>query len=155
MADSKADLAGSTGRGRAPWHLWLVGVLFLLLYAAGLYDYLMVLDLNEDYFASEGFGPAHLEYFSDYPVLPRVFWTIGIFTGVLAPVLLLLRLRWATWLALVAAVAQLALAVFTFGFMERWEVFGPATSLFDSGIIAFTFGLALYCHWMTRRGLLR
>ncbi|WP_323173615.1 hypothetical protein [Natrialba sp. PRR66] len=141
--------------GKTPWHLWVVAVFFLLLNAVGLYDYIMILELNEAYFNAQNWGDAHLAYFTDYPLLPRIFWTTGIVSGVVAPILLLLRIRWTVWLAFISATTRACLAVITFGFMNRWDVFGPWLSLFDISILLMTVGFYLYCRRMAARGVLR
>lgn len=140
---------------KTPWHLWVVAVFFILLYAVGVYDYLMALGLNEAYFSAQNYGAAHIAYFTDYPLLPRIFWTIGIASGLVAPILLLLRTRWVVWFALISAASQISLALITFGFMNRWDVFGPQLSIFDILVILITFGLYLYCRRMSARGVLR
>lgn len=138
-----------------PWHLWCVAVFFILLYAAGIYDYLMNIWLNEAYINSQNYEAVHIAYFTDYPLLPRIFWTIGIASGLAAPLLLLFRTHWASWLALTSATSQVCLALITFGFMNRWSVFGLQQSIFDVSIILITFGLYLYCRRLSARGVLR
>ncbi len=140
---------------KPPWHLWFVAVFFILLYAAGAYDYLMILELNEAYFSAENYGATQIAYFTDYPLLPRIFWTIGIASGLVAPILLLLRTRWAVWLALISAASQACLTFITFGFINRWDMFGPQMPIFDMSIIVMTFGLYLYCRRMATRSVLR
>lgn len=142
-------------RIHAPWHLWSIAIVFIFLYSQGVYDYFMVLEPNLDYYESQGFGQEHLDYFTNYPPIPKVFWTAGVFSGLMAPVLLLFRSRWSIFLSLISAASQLILAVVTFGLMRRWDVYGPWISLFDMAIVALTFGMYLYCRLMHSRGVLR
>ncbi|TCP99840.1 hypothetical protein EDD79_103228 [Serpentinicella alkaliphila] len=60
----------------------------------------MMLSHNEAYYNSQGYGLDVFEYFTDYPILPLVFWTINVGSGLIAPVLLLFRSRWAVLVAL-------------------------------------------------------
>lgn len=145
----------SSYSGSPPWHLWVVAVFFILLNAAGMYDYFMILELNEAYFSAQNFETAQISYFTDYPLLPRIFWTIGVVSGLVAPILLLLRTQWSVWLALLSATSRFCLAFITFGFMNRWNVFGLWLSLFDISVLLMTFGLYLYCHRMAARGVLQ
>lgn len=138
-----------------PWHLWCVAVFFVLLYVAGVYDYLMIIGLNEAYVSAQNYGAAHIDYFTDYPLLPQIFWTIGIASGLVAPLLLLLRTHWAGLLALTSVISQVCLSLITFGFMNRWDVFGLQQSIFDIFIILMTFGLYLYCQRLSARDVLR
>lgn len=140
---------------QTPWHLWLVAVFFILLSVAGAYDYLMLLDLNEAYFDAQNWGNSQITYFTDYPLLPRIFWTINIGSGLVAPTLLLLRSRWAEWLALIYVASQVCLLLITFGFMNRWNMLGPQMATFDILITLMMFGLYLYCRRMSARGTLR
>lgn len=140
---------------RTPWHLWFIAIFFIFLSSQGVYDYFMTLGLNSDYFSSQNYGEAHITYFTNYPIVPAAFWTIGISSGLIAPILLLFRLRWAVQVALISVVSQLCLDILTFGFRGRWQVFGPWISLFDILILLLTFGLFLYCRSMSARGVLR
>ncbi|WP_250442551.1 hypothetical protein [Actinotalea sp. C106] len=140
---------------RRPWHLWLVGFLALALYVMGARDYLLSAALDADYFAAQGYDDGGVAYFTDYPVAPRILWTLNVVAGLLAPVLLMLRSRWATPTAAVAAGAQVVLLVVTFAFMDRWAALGAGIAGFDIGIAVLTVGLWAYCRWMAARGVLR
>lgn len=142
-------------RNKAPWHLWVVGAFFLTMSLAGVWDYALAVTLNREYFDAQGYSAAIIAYFTDYPIVPKVFWTISIAASAVAPVLLMLRTRWAVLTALTAAGSNLCLALLTFGFRDRWNVFGPWLSLFDLGILVLLFGLWWYCRAMLGRGVLR
>jgi hypothetical protein len=132
-------------RAAKPWHLWVAGIFFLALYGVGARDYILSLTLDTGYLDAQGYGPAQVAYFSDYPVVPAICWTFNIVGGLVASLLLLFRSRCAEQAALVSAVAQLCLLVLTFGFRDRWSVFGPWLALFDIGIWVITLGLWWYC----------
>lgn len=142
-------------RAKAPWHLWFVGVFFVLLYGAGAYDYVMTRRLDAGYFASQNYDDIQIAYFTDYPTLPAVVWTAAVWGALIAALLLLGRSRWARTVAVAALVAQLGLVVVTFGFMDRWQALGPWLALFDVGVLVLTIALVLYCGMMSRRGVLR
>lgn len=137
-----------------PRHLWLVCSVFVFLYGIGAYDYIQVQLGSADYYQAQGYGPAQVEYFTDYPWLPLIFWTANITAGIAAVALLALRRRWAVTAAAVAALSALCLQIITFGFMDRWSILGPRLSLPDIGIMLLTFGLWLYTHRMKHRGVL-
>ncbi|RVX41890.1 hypothetical protein EDD27_4483 [Nonomuraea polychroma] len=142
-------------RTAGPWHLWVVGLGFLALYLVGGRDYILARTVNQGYFDEQGYGPDQIAYFSDYPAIPAVFWTINIAAGLAAAVLLLFRSRWAAPATLIAAASQLCLLVITFGFMDRWAILGPRFSLVDIGVWVLTVGLWQYCRAIHRRGILR
>ncbi|MBP1904607.1 hypothetical protein J2Z32_001230 [Paenibacillus turicensis] len=140
---------------KAPWHLWVIASIFLFIYANGVYDYFMMLGLNEDYYTAKNYGEAVINYFSNYPVIPLILYTINIFSGVLAPCFLLLRLRWAVTLAGLSAFSILGLEFITFTWMNRWDILGAAVSLFDIFILLLTFAMYLYSKFLLRRGVLK
>jgi hypothetical protein len=65
------------------WHLWSVGLFIVLLKGASAYDYVMTLGQDADYFRSQNHNDAQIAYFKHYPILPAIFWTIGVW-GALA-----------------------------------------------------------------------
>lgn len=140
---------------KAPWHLWLMGLFFIFIYVYGTYDYFMMLGHNLDYYNSKNYGEAVVAYFTEYPMLFLAFWTLNIFCGLIAPILLLFRTRWAVWIALISAVSMLCLEVLTFAFRNRWNVLGPWISLFDIALLILTFGLFFYCKALAKRCVLK
>jgi hypothetical protein len=147
--------AGVRRRLWGPWHLWPVAIFFTLLYLGGVYDYVMCLLMNTGYFSAQGYGATQVAYFTDYPVIPRIFWTIGIAAGLLAGMLLAAHSRMAPVTALVSVLATVCLDVLTFGLLDRWDVLGSRASAIDLSFLALTIGLAFYCLWSARRGVLR
>ncbi|MCP2317127.1 hypothetical protein APR12_002467 [Nocardia amikacinitolerans] len=141
-------------RHSAPWHLWVVGTLFVLLNLGGVYDYVMALSENADYFRSQNYNGEQIQYFTDYPVLPAIFWTIGVWGGLLAAILLFLRTRWALLAALAGLLGQVILDILTFGFRDRWQVLGPRLALFDLGVLLLTAGFVIYCRTLVSRGMM-
>ena len=57
---------------KAPWHLWLIGIVTLLWNAGGLYDFLMTNWNAESYLAH--FTPEQQSYFADYPTWLIPIW---------------------------------------------------------------------------------
>lgn len=140
---------------RRPWHLWAVGLFFLALYAGGARDYALIWAMDSAYFAELGFGAAQAAYFTDYPALPRLLWTVNILAGPLAPVFVLLCSRWALPLAFASAAGQVLLLGWTFALMGRWAALGPGIAAFDIAVGLATVMLWRYCAAMRSRGVLR
>jgi hypothetical protein len=69
---------------KAPWHLWLLGGVALVFNIIGLFDYVMTWRQDQAYFELLGYDPAQIAYFANYPVLPAIFWTVGVFGAVAA-----------------------------------------------------------------------
>ncbi|PID35805.1 MAG: hypothetical protein CR993_08010 [Rhodobacterales bacterium] len=111
-------------RRNTPWHLWVIALFFMFLYAIGIYDYLMMRSDNEAYYAAQGFGAEVRRYFTDYPLPLLALWTTSVFSAPMAVILLMFRFRWAVDAAFVAFLSMLLLDAFTFAFRDRWHVFG-------------------------------
>ncbi|MFC9999959.1 hypothetical protein [Nocardia sp. NPDC127526] len=141
-------------RTATPWHLWPIGLFFLLLNAIGAYDYIETHTHNAEYFARQGYGPEQIAYFTDYPVVPLVFWTINIAAGLVTAALLLFRSRRGVFAAATATISQLCLQAVSFGFMDRWSTLGPRLGLFDIGVLVLTALLWWYCRTMRDKGVL-
>ena len=69
---------------RAPWHLWLVGILGLLWNSVGAFDHLMTQTRNESYMGQ--FTPEQLEFFYGFPTWLVAFWALAVWGGVLGVV---------------------------------------------------------------------
>ncbi len=142
-------------RRSAPWHLWVIGMVFVLLNLGGAYDYVMALSENADYFRSQNYNSDQIGYFTDYPLLPAIFWTLGVWCGLLAAILLLVRTRWSVPVAVTGLAGQVILDILTFGFRDRWQILGPRLALFDLGVLLLTTGFVIYCRTQASRGTLR
>ncbi|GAA0071081.1 hypothetical protein UT300003_26050 [Clostridium sardiniense] len=139
---------------KTPWHLWLVSIFFIFIYTNGVYDYFMMLGHNVNYYNSKGYGDTVVQYFTNYPIPFLILYTMNIFSGILAPILLLLRKRAAAYVALISAVSDILLLILTFSFRNRLTVLGVNIALFDIGIAVITFGLYYYCTKMKKKEIL-
>jgi hypothetical protein len=138
---------------RAPWHLWVIGVLAVLWNAMGAFDYLMTQTRNEGYMSQ--FTPEQLEYFYGFPAWVVAFWATAVWGGVLGAVLLLLRKKLAAGVFLVSFLAMVVTTVYNFGLSNGLEVMGGAGPLvFSALIFVFAFLLYLYARAMKSRGVL-
>jgi len=145
--------------GKAPTHLWIVGVVSLIWNSFGGYDYLMTRMRNTDYLASAmpGVDPnATLAWIDSFPIYAQIGWGLGVWGGVIGSILLLIRSRWAVHalgLSLLGAVASLGYQI----------VGAPPLAGADKGIsaimpfiiIAVALALFLYARAMNQRGVLR
>ncbi|ASR33762.1 hypothetical protein BAY61_00800 [Prauserella marina] len=149
-----ADSARKSTRHKTPWHLWAAGIAMLALYLAGARDYLSLLEPNVDYIHSQGWGDDAIAYFTDYPLVIKIIWTINVVAGLIAPVLLFFRSRLAVAVALTAISAQVVLMLITFAFLDRWAALGAFTNLWDVGIALLTLAFWWYCRTMLKRSVL-
>lgn len=96
--------------GKAPWHLWLVGVLSLLWNGFGAFDFVMTTTRGEAYMREAGFSQAMIDYYLAMPAWMWGPWILGVWGAVIGSILLLARRRWAVWAfaaSLVGAVVSL------------------------------------------------
>lgn len=138
--------AAATGAQRAPWHLWVVGVLSLLWNSVGAVDYLMTQTRNAAYLGS--FTPEQMAYFQGFPAWAIACWALSVWGGVLGSALLLARRRFAVPVFLVSLVAMLPMWLYNYVFSDGLRLMGGAGALAFSALI-FVVALALW--WYARR----
>ena len=97
---------------KAPFHLWLIGILSLLWNAGGAYDYLMTQTGNVTYL--EMLTPEQLDYLNSAPVWFVATWATGVWFAVLGSILLLMRSRFAGTAFAVALVGFVVSAVYSY-----------------------------------------
>ena len=146
--------------GKAPIHLWIVGLLALLWNGFGCYDYLMTRMRNLDYFRSmapEVDAEAMLAWVDAFPIYAQFGWGLGVWMGLIGSVLLLMRHRWAVpalGLSLAGAVLGLGYQIF---------LAPPPPPPMDQGamammpwvIILVAAALFYYAHVQRKKGVLR
>ena len=144
---------------RTPVHLWIVGFLSLLWSCFGCYDYLMTRMRNTDYIASSmpGVDPnAALAWVDSMPFYAQIGWGLGVWFGLLASLLLLLRNRWAVWayaISLVGAVLGLGYQIALAPPLPGAE--GPMFTVMPYVIILLAVALLLYARGQEKKGVLR
>jgi hypothetical protein len=144
----------STQKARAPWHLWVIGVIAVLWNAVGAFDYVMTETKNPAYMSA--FTPEQLAYFYAFPAWAVGTWAIAVWGGVLGAILLLLRRRIAVPVFLVSLVAMLITTVYQYLLSNGLEIFKDLGSrLFTLVIFLIALGLYLYARAMSKRGVLQ
>ena len=136
---------------KAPWHLWLVGVISLLWNAFGCFDYTMTATRNASYL--EPYPQEMLDYWLAMPVWMWIVWAIGVFGGLLGSVALLMRRKLAVPLLAASFLAALVSMGVSYSDKNAPRMEGMEyMSLVILGIALF---LAAYAWWLSRRGVLR
>lgn len=139
---------------KAPWHLWVIGIVGTLWSAMGAMDYVMTKLQVESYMAA--FTPEQLEFFYGFPMWVNAAWAIAVWGGVIGCIILLLRKSVAVEVLLVSLIAMVITAIHNYGLSNGLEVIGDTFSLvFTAIIFVASLGLYLYAKAMRARGVLK
>ena len=144
--------------GRAPWHLWAVGILSLGWNLIGVTDYTLTQLGNPIWIsaAADNMGitaDEMIAYVDSFPVWLHAFWALGVWGAVLGSILLLLRKRLAVWSF---GVSLLGLAV-----TQLYRVFTPQPAWMDKDLAlnlmlwSIATFLVIYAGSMRNKGVLR
>ena len=137
---------------KAPWHLWVVGVVSLLWNLMGVASY-MATELGQ--LEGMAFPREQLEYFYSFPAWAVAFWALGVWGSAIGSLLLLLRKKLAVWSFGVSIIGLLGTT-----FYERMVAVVPESmqstrqNLFAVAIWVITIGLFVYASRMTAKGVL-
>lgn len=130
-----------------PWHLWVVGVIALLWNGYGGYDYLMTMTQGESYMASMGYTAEQITYYAGMPSWMAADWAFGVWGGVLAAVLLLLRVKWAYHVFVVSLAALLISVIYTFFLSDGAAIAGQMGMIMNAVLVV----MALFFVWYSFR----
>ena len=140
---------------KAPWHLWLVGVIAVLFNGIGAFDYVMSMAQGASYMASAGMTPAQIAHHEQMPVWMVAVWTIGVWGAMLGSVLILLRNRLAFPVFAVSLAAFLINLVYTYVLTDGGEIMGRPMVVASVVITALLLVFMWYSSLMTKRRVLR
>lgn len=137
-------------RQKAPWHLWVVGIVALLWSAMGALDYVMTQTENEAYMSN--FTPEQLEFFYGIPAWAVAFWAIAVWGGVLGSILLLIRTRHAVGVYLASFISMVIVSIENYVIRDGMAVIGDPFSLtFTAVIFLVALALVVYSRSMHKR----
>jgi hypothetical protein len=140
----------SETRVRTPWHLWVVGLLSLLWYAAGAYTIQMA-QLGR----LPHLSPDEIAYYAAKPVWLVAITAISTYGSALASAFLLLRSRAAVWLFAIALVFILLNNGIELANGTSRAFANTGASIATVVIVLIAVLALLYAHWMRKRGVLR
>jgi hypothetical protein len=146
-------MSESVAGRRTPMHLWIVGVLALLLNAGGAFDYLAT-QFQLDFYMSN-FEPAQLEYFYGFPSWVVAGWAFGVWGAFVGSIGLLLRKKWAFWSFVVSLAGMAVSSIYTMGLSDGVKIMGPEAIYMSVFIWIIAILLAVYAWFQSRNGTLR
>jgi hypothetical protein len=137
-------------RGRAPWHLWLVGLVTLVFNAMGIMSYTMT-KLGK--LADLGMTPDQIAFMESYPAWANALWALGVWGAFAGSVLLLLRSRFAVTAMLVALLGLAGTTIYHYVLITvPAEMQAPGLDVAIWGVTLF---LLFYARRMAASGVLR
>jgi hypothetical protein len=140
-------------RPRAPWHLWVVGIVSLLWNAMGAVDYLMTETKNPVYMAK--FTQEQLDYFYGFPAWVVSAWAIAVWGALLASLLLLFRRAAAYGLFVVSLLGLVITMYYDFVLTDGLRIMGgPGPAAFTAVIAVVAVLLIVYSARQRKRGVL-
>jgi uncharacterized membrane protein len=143
----------SEGSVRAPWHLWVVGILSLCWNAFGAYDYVMSVSLNADYL--KNYPPEMAGIIKSFPVWATSAWALGVWASLVGAALLVMRSRHAAMAFLISLIG--AVVTFVYDFTLKLP---PALDTTVNKVIPLVIVILVVAQWyyarrMTEAGVLR
>lgn len=140
---------------KAPWHLWLIGVIALLFNSIGVFDFVMAMAQGAKYMASVGMTPAQIAHYQGMPGWMMAVWAIGVWGAFLASILLLLRRKLAFEVFVLSLVAFLISLVYTYVLTDGGAVMGQQMAITSAVIAILLLFFSWYARAMGKRGVLR
>lgn len=138
---------------RAPWHLWVVGIVSLLWNAIGATDYLMTELQVESYMSA--FSEEQLAYFYGFPAWVIAAWAIAVWSSVLGSVLLLFRSALAVPMFSASLIGMVVTSFHNYVLTDGIAVMGAGGAAFAGFIFVIGALLLYYAMAMRRAGVLR
>jgi len=137
---------------KAPFHLWIIGILAVLWNAMGAFDYTAT-QMKLDFYMSQ-FTPEQLDYFYTFPAWVDAGWAIAVWGALLASLVLLMRKAFAVWLFGISILGMAATAVYTFFLTDSSSVMGEGALMFTAVIWVIALLLYFYSSAMAKRRVL-
>ena len=140
---------------KAPWHLWVVGILSLIWNAFGAADYVMTQLQYEPYMAQ--FTEFQRAYFASFPAWVQATWALAVWLSVAGSLALLMRSKFSGILFGVALLCMAATFLHNFVLAEvkMAMVVGSSAIWFSIAIICVAVLVWNYARRMGELGVLR
>jgi len=134
-----------------PWHGWLLGGIFLLYGLAAAFDHIMSLTQGENFYRASGMSEMQIEYFSNVPFWAIIGWTVSVWAGLLASLVLFFRRRLSSNLFFASVIGNLVYILYVLVLSAGREAMGVLW-LMPIVITVMMIGMIFYCRAVTRAG---
>ena len=146
--------AKSLTGAKAPWHLWVVGILAVLWNGLGAVDYLMTELRHAAYLSA--FTAEQIAYFENLPKWTIATWATGVWGGVIGAALILLRRRLAAPVLAASLAAAAATFFYNFVLSNGLRIMGgPVALVMPALVMIIGILLLLYARKSVGAGWLR
>jgi hypothetical protein len=144
----------SASQVKTPVWFWIVGIIGLLWFAMGAFDYAAT-QLRLDFYMSN-FTEEQLAYFYGFPAWYVATWAISVWGSFIGAVLLLMRMKLASLLFLVSLISFIVGAIYSYGFTNAVEMMGGFGAVIFSAVIFLSIlGFFWLARWGSQRGILK
>ncbi|HEX8620201.1 MAG TPA: hypothetical protein VF911_21660 [Thermoanaerobaculia bacterium] len=140
---------------KAPWHLWLVGIVAVLFNSIGAFDFVMAMAHGAKYMESAGMSPKQIAHYEAMPGWMTAVWAVGVWTAFIASILLLLRRKAAFPIFVASVAAFLVHLLYTYVLSNGGAVMGQQMAITSAVIVILLLFFSWYSRAMTKRGVLR
>ncbi len=140
---------------KAPWHLWLIGIIAVLFNSIGVFDFVMSMAQGPKYMASAGMTPEQIAHYQGMPGVMTAVWAAGVWSAFLASILLLLRRKLAFAVFVLSLVVYLIHLVYTYVLTNGGAIMGRQMAIVSAVIALLLLFFSWYSHAMRKRGVLR
>lgn len=144
-----------TASWKAPWHLWVVGVIAVLFNSIGVFDFVMSRIQGPAYMASAGMTPDQIAHYQQLPAWMMFVWALGVFTAFGASLLLLLKRKSAAPMFVLSLAAFLVSLLHTYVLTNAGDIMGQQMAITSAVIAILLLLFALYAYWAKKRLILR
>ncbi len=146
-------MASST-RQPAPWHLWMVAIVALILGWLAAFDFFMSVTANPTYMETLSLSAEHQAALTSFPSWANASWALGVIGALGGAILLLMRSAKASYAYLLSAAGSTAANVYFYTFtpgVDWTTMMGPIIAV---GTVCLTLVLVIYARSLTRSSVL-
>lgn len=141
------------GNVKAPWHLYAVGLLTLIWNGFGASQWYMQVMKVRSYYGA--MTMEQVQYLQAQPVWVEILFGVGVWTGVLGALMLLLRRKLAFNAFVASLIAVLVNTVYVQIMTNGREIMGVGTLYAAIAVIVVAAASAAYAHFARKRGIIR
>lgn len=141
------------GHAKAPWHLWAVGLVTLIWNGYGASQWYMQVTRGASYWGN--LTMQQVQYVQQQPVWVEVAFGVGVWTGVLGALMLLLRRKLAFNAFVASLIAVLVNMLYVQVLSDGRAILGSGTLVAGIAVVVVAAASIAYAHFVRVRGIIR